>query len=150
MKSGLFVDTNVIVYANDTNEASKQARAIALLDALQASGRGYLSTQVLGETYLSLQRLRIPYERADARLLVESMWLSWSILPVVPRTVAHALRAAERYQLHHWDAQIWATAYLGDCAVVLTEDVPGVEIIAGVRLVNPFLAGFSLESYLAG
>lgn len=142
------MDTNVIVYAHDSSQATKQAAAIAVLDTLRASGRGFVSTQVLGETYLALQRLSESFPRADARRMVEAIGLSWSVLPIESRTTAYALHASERFDIHYWDAQIWAAAYLGDCAVVITEDTPGVVDLDGVTFANPFEAGFDVERLL--
>lgn len=44
-----FLDTNTLVYANDTNYPEKQALARKLVSGLIASGKGCISTQVLAE-----------------------------------------------------------------------------------------------------
>lgn len=45
----VFLDTNLIVYANDTRDAQKQARAIELVAAAIREGTGVISTQVMQE-----------------------------------------------------------------------------------------------------
>jgi hypothetical protein len=50
----------------------------------------------------------------------------------------------------YWDAQIWASAKMNQIPVVFSEDFGDGVIIEGVRFVNPFSAGFNLETWLLG
>ena len=45
----VFLDTNLIVYANDTRDAQKQARAIELITTAMREGTGVISIQVMQE-----------------------------------------------------------------------------------------------------
>ena len=45
-----FLDTNVLVYANDRTEAATQSAAIQLITSGIQSGRAVISSQVLGGT----------------------------------------------------------------------------------------------------
>ena len=42
-----FVDSNLVVYANDRRDPKKQTRALEVLKQLMTSGNGVLSIQVL-------------------------------------------------------------------------------------------------------
>ena len=47
MADRILLDTNVVVYAYDRSEPEKQARAFKILERLQDTGSGALTTQVL-------------------------------------------------------------------------------------------------------
>jgi predicted nucleic acid-binding protein len=47
----VFVDTNILVYARDASEPTKQAAAEQWMSYLRLEQRGRISTQVLGEFY---------------------------------------------------------------------------------------------------
>ena len=49
MSDIVFVDTNILIYAHDTDAGPKRERAIAALKGLWESGNGRLSVQVLQE-----------------------------------------------------------------------------------------------------
>lgn len=44
-----FIDTNLIVYANDRRDKKKQKAAIILISDLMKTGNGVISTQVMQE-----------------------------------------------------------------------------------------------------
>ena len=64
--------------------------------------------------------------------------------------VLEAIRGVHTYRMPYWDAQIWALAHLNQIPVVLSEDFGDGVSIEGVRFVNPFSAGFNLETSLLG
>ena len=67
MTVAVFVDTNVLVYARDASEPSKQARAAEWLRELWLEQRGRTSVQVLSEYYTTVTRkLRPGIEPDDA------------------------------------------------------------------------------------
>jgi predicted nucleic acid-binding protein len=49
------------------------------------------------------------------------------------------------YQLHYYDALLWATAALKGIENILTEDGQHDRIIEGVRYLNPFHPDFDLK-----
>lgn len=51
---GVFVDTNVLVYARDARDPRKQTAAAEWLAELWASRRGRISAQVLQEYYVTV------------------------------------------------------------------------------------------------
>jgi predicted nucleic acid-binding protein len=52
--------------------------------------------------------------------------------------VLHATQIQDRHQLSFWDALIIAAAAQGGADTLLSEDLNPGQIIAGVRVVNPF------------
>ena len=51
-----FVDTNVIVYAFDTEDPVKHAKAQKIVSDLTEAGELVVSTQILQELYVTLHR----------------------------------------------------------------------------------------------
>lgn len=131
-----FVDTNVLVYRLDVGEPIKRARAREVID--QLAGRMVISTQVLGEFFVTITRKMQPATPAG---LAADMVADLSRQPVV-RTDAQLVRAAietsQRSQISYWDALIVEAAVTGGCSRILTEDLGAGSVIRGVEIVDPF------------
>lgn len=56
MKDKCFVDTNILLYAHDLSAGVKHQRAQTLIEQLCDARLGVISTQVLQELCVSLQR----------------------------------------------------------------------------------------------
>lgn len=131
-----FVDTNVLVYAVDTSEPDKRRRAVALLAAEPENL--VVSAQVLGEFYVTVTRkLPSPLLEVDAAAAVDRL----SNLPTVPldgQLVNAAIEISRNSQLSYWDGLILAAASSAGCSRLLSEDLSDGQVIAGVRIVDPF------------
>jgi predicted nucleic acid-binding protein len=137
----VFVDTNVLIYAEDRFEPTKHRAALAWLNALWARRCGRVSTQVLNEFYVNTTRkLRPPMPMGDARAEVRRYqhWQPWQI---DQQTVETAWAYEARFALSYWDSLILAAASHQGCQIVLTEDLQHEQRIDSVRIVNPFLIG---------
>lgn len=138
--STVFVDTNVLLYAQDPRVPSKQTAAIAWLARCWREGRGRISTQVLNELYANLQRVAPALGVAAARELVKR-YRTWSPWVVEDSTVDIAWRLQDRFALNYWDALMAAAAQQQGCRVLLTEDLPHDQELDGLRIVDPFRTG---------
>lgn len=56
MSGKVFLDSNILVYAQDTGSADKQRRSRELIARLADSGDGVISTQVMQEFFVSVTR----------------------------------------------------------------------------------------------
>jgi len=56
MSDKYFVDTNILIYAQDRSAGVKHERACKLIEQLWANGQGVVSTQVLEELCVNLWR----------------------------------------------------------------------------------------------
>jgi len=135
----VFIDSNVWVYAVDTGEGAKRARALEVI--APGSDKDYvISAQVLGEFYsVTTGKLAATVPPSQARAMVEQM----SLLPVVAidlPLVTEAIANAERSQMSYWDALIVAAARSAGCEFVLSEDLADGSTYSGVRVSNPFAA----------
>ena len=133
-----FVDTNVLLYAYDRQAGERRARAATLLRALWQRGGGMLSTQVLKEFFVNVTRkIDPPLAPAKARVVIGD-YCTWQVEQTGCDTVLHATELQERYALSFWDALIVAAAAQGGADTLLSEDLNAGQVIAGVRVVNPF------------
>ncbi len=134
-----FIDTNVLVYAHDRTAGEKHLRAREVVEELWDSGRGVLSTQVLQELCVSLQRKSAhPPSMAELRGLMED-YSAWEVVTTPPAAIIRALEIAERYKTSFWDALILQAAESAGAAILYSEDLAHGQLYGGVRVVNPFL-----------
>jgi predicted nucleic acid-binding protein len=146
MTTGVFLDTNVIVYGVDPNGGLRRERARAILGGLDRT-RIVISQQVVSEfsnVVVHPRKLGRPFR--EAIVGIRMMVREWTVLPVTPEVAIAALEAADRWQLHYYDAQIWATAALNGVPVVLSEDFEDGLQLGPVRFVDPFAPDLVLES----
>lgn len=138
MSGPIFVDTNVLVYARDRTDEEKNRQAIAWMAVLWEIGAGRLSWQVLQEYYVTTTRkLDPPRAAADAREDVASL-ATWQPLGIDLTTIDRAWEIEDRFGLSWWDALIVASAQLGGCTYLLTEDLQEGQDLDGVRVISPF------------
>ena len=138
MRARAFFDTNVLVYAFDTRERAKQARAWELLQQAGRGGWGVISTQVLQEFYVIVTRKLerpLPEERAEhvLHLLAEL-----PIVQVDTPMILSAARLSREEKLSFWDALIIRTATDGGCAELLSEDLQDGRTFGPLAVRNPF------------
>jgi len=139
MTASTFVDSNILIYAHDLDAGPKQQRAAAVLMDLWEAHTGRLSTQVLQEFYVNVtQKIKAPLARSAAREVVRN-YAPWVQSWITPATVIRSSEIGEIWQLSFWDSMIVAAAEQHGADVVLSEDLNHGQVIAGVRIVNPFL-----------
>jgi predicted nucleic acid-binding protein len=133
-----FLDTNILVYANDLSAPEKRERARALIEQGLREDSLILSTQVLAEFWVTVTRkLAVPLDPVLARRQIAAV----SVLKVVPvdlAVVMEALDIQDRCGVSYRDAQILAAAKAGGAKLALSEDLADGPDYAGVRVENPF------------
>ena len=143
--SAFLVDTNVLVYAYDPTDEEKRERAIEVLESLGTRQLGLLSSQILGEFFVTVTRkIPTPMTEAEAEHSVMHYARSWITYDLTKSIVLEAVRGLQRYRLSYWDSLIWATAKLNDVPNVLSEDFNDGALLEGVRFLNPFTTTFDL------
>ena len=133
-----FLDTNVLVYANDSSDVLKKDAAVQLITDGIRSGLGVISSQVLSEFWVTVtQNIRTPLDRETAGKEIEH-FRALQIVSVEYETVRVAIRLQARHQLAYWDALILATAMLSGCSRLFSEDMGEGRQYDGVVAVDPF------------
>jgi predicted nucleic acid-binding protein len=135
-----FVDTNILLYANDPVQGRKHEVAKILVEDLWNSRSGVISTQVLQEFCFNLRRkLKNPLSIADTAERVRE-YLSWRTVTNVAESTIAALEIEARHQISFWDALIVNAARTAGCVILYSEDLNHGQIFGSVRVVNPFLS----------
>lgn len=132
-----FLDTNVLLYCDDSANPAKQQKALDIVLEHKRNGTGVVSLQVLQE-YLANVTRKLGLASGLAKEKVEV----YARFRVVEPSLADLLAAIDLYRLHHlsfWDALVLRSAKQAGCRVLLTEDMGNGQIIDGVRIVNPFI-----------
>ena len=137
----VFVDTNVLIHAEDGAEADKQHSALAWIERLWRARSGRLSTQVLNEFYVNVTRkLKPAMPQGDARARVRRYAAGWNPWQIDHATVETAWAMEARHGLQYWDCLVLAAAQHSGCTLVLSEDMQHEGRYGAVQVINPFLA----------
>ena len=139
MSRGLtFVDTNVLLYAQDRRDDRRRGIAQAVLDGLWTSGTGVLSTQVLQEFYNAGTR-KLKLEPALARRVV-AFYSAWPVVETTVQMIVSASVLHERHSFSFWDAMVVEAALLAGATTLLSEDLQDGRRIGDLTIRNPFRA----------
>jgi predicted nucleic acid-binding protein len=133
-----FLDTNVLVYAFDRGDERKRAIAQEVLE--DATIDIVVSAQVLSEFYWTVTRKLTPRLADDVAHDVVHHLAEGDVVPIDGALVDAAIGLARRHRIALWDAAILVAASRAGCHEVLSEDLNDGEVIAGVRVRNPFAA----------
>lgn len=133
-----FVDTNVLIYAEDRDAKEKHLVARDLILKLWDSREGVLSVQVLQEFYVNVTRkLKKPLSAGKARKIVEE-YLTWTVIDNTGRMLLDAMELQRKAQLSFWDSLVMQAAIDSGCDKLYTEDLNAGQRIGSVTIVNPF------------
>ena len=137
----VFVDTKVLISAEDGAEADKQHSALAWIERLWRARSGRLSKQVLNEFYVNVTRkLKPAMPQGDARARVRRYAAGWNPWQIDHATVETAWAMEARHGLQYWDCLVLAAAQHSGCTLVLSEDMQHEGRYGAVQVINPFLA----------
>jgi len=137
MNGKAFVDSNILIYANDLDAGARHRTAADILESLWDRRLGVLSPQVLQEFYVNVTRkIARPLPRRSARAIVEA-YAAWCI-DTTPADVTAAFRIEDEARIGFWDALILASALKAGAERVLSEDLNPGQKIQGLRIENPF------------
>jgi predicted nucleic acid-binding protein len=142
MTARCFVDTNVLVYANDWESPHKQAIAFDTVGSLIEQERMVLSVQVLNEFAAALLRPHFAFSLDEVREAL-GVYLRCPVISMDESLTLRAIDARARYQLSLWDGLIIAAAERARCSEILTEDLNHGQAYFGVVARNPFLNAVS-------
>ncbi len=135
MLNKIFIDTNIVVYANDNQDENKQKKAINTIKHLMKQGMGVISTQVLQEyAFVALNKLKQPQDVVLRQIrLLES-------LEVVNQTADQIRRAVEImhiYKIGFWDSCIISNSESANCSIIYSEDLNTGQFYSGIQIENP-------------
>lgn len=138
MTDRVFLDTNILVYANleDPHNEHKREAVVLLLDSLNDS-EIVISVQVLNELYNVMIRNNVKDDIIQKKLKVisENVIVSDISMDVVRR--CWSIR--KRYKYSYYDCLILASALENKCGIIYSEDMQHGQKVAGSLVIqNPF------------
>lgn len=136
MKERGFIDTNILIYTDDSAFPEKQTIATQLLEDGWNSGNMVLSTQVLQE-YFAASTRKLGISAKTAQRKIELL----AYLDIVSIEHGDVVQAIDLHRLHSflfWNALIIRMAQKTDCTILYTEDMQHNQQIGDVRIANPF------------
>lgn len=137
MSDRYFVDSNVFLYASETDALAKSGKAAAWLRHLLDLGTGFTSLQVLNEVAnVLLKRGKLDTESVFA---VVDGFSVFGAAPLNRETVvaARVIRMETSYEW--WDCILLASAMELGCRRFLSEDLRHGQSVRGLTIVSPFL-----------
>jgi len=135
--SRAFLDTNILIYSDDSREPVKKTKAVKLIKDHLLSRTGVVSLQVLQEYFVTATG-KLKLDPGLAKQRVEF----FARFQVAEPTVGDILAAIDIHRLHsfsYWDALVVRMAKQSGCRVLLSEDMRHGQVIEGIEIVNPFM-----------
>ena len=131
-----FIDTNVLIYADDGRNPQKRRRARVLIRDLMMNRRGVVSLQVLQEFFAAATRkVGLSSEHARRRVVV------YSRFDVVTFAPADLLAAIDLHRIHRfsiWDSLVVRAALNANCTTLHSEGMSSGQRIESLAINNPF------------
>lgn len=137
MPTACFIDTNVMLYLNDSREPQKQAIARHWISALAERDLIVISPQVMNEFAHNVLR-KFPSVTRDelARFLLAMT--PWCKAAMTAQTSLDALTLHARYRFSFFDSTMIAAALAHGCDIFLSEDLASGQQIGDLTIINPF------------
>ncbi len=136
MSDRVFLDTNILVYADDADAGAKHKTARKLVYDLIASSRAVLSTQVLQEYFVIATR-KLGVKPELARRKVEAL-AELEVVRIRSDLIVGAIDLHRLHSLSFWDALIVRCASAAGCRRIFSEGMSPGQTLEGVEIENPF------------
>lgn len=138
MAGPAFIDTNILVYAQDSRDYAKQAVARPLVRRLLGSGQGLISSQVVQEYCAVAFNPYKPLTADDLRATLDLVLVP--MLAHFPDAAFYrkAINLKINQQLNFYDALIVQAAIDLGCQTLYSEDLHTGRVYSGVQIVDPF------------
>jgi predicted nucleic acid-binding protein len=142
MPSACFVDTNLLLYAQDPEAPEKAKRVAEWLGVLAETDAIVISPQVLNEYAHNIigKFQHVGTDRLQAEL---EFMQQWCRAKTNQQTAIHALRIHSRYQFSFYDSCLIASALEYGCDLFLSEDLSHGQRISGMQIISPFRSELS-------
>jgi len=135
MPGKIFLDSNILLYAQDAGSPEKQRRSRDVITHLANSGDGVISTQVMQEFFVAATR-KLGVSPLAAKAILKTFTV-FEIVIAGPALIHDAVDCSILNTISFWDSLIFAAAASAGCNIVYTEDLNHGQVIMGVKVQNP-------------
>jgi predicted nucleic acid-binding protein len=132
----VFVDTSVLIAAEDTGQGALHAAVLQWLDLLWRTRSGRTGSQALCEFYEQVTTAAQPLPQGDARAAIRR-YQTWTPWKTDAATLETAWAVQSRPQLACGDCLAVACAQHSGCEQMLTLHLPHGAQFGGVAMVHP-------------
>lgn len=130
-----FLDSNIWLYAFVTTQDRDKSK---ISQSLIRSNRIVVSVQVINEVSINLIR-KAQFDEIRIRRLIESFYAKQQVIETGREVLLTASELRARYRFSFWDSLIVASALVGECSILYSEDMDsGLSVSDELRIVNPF------------
>ncbi|TXH71262.1 MAG: PIN domain-containing protein [Thiothrix sp.] len=130
-----FLDTNILIYANTSQDETKKAIAQRLV----TSGEAMTSVQTLNE-FCNVLRRKFPQKFTEVDAILQDIQMDVDVVPLTANMTHQAVAISKRFLLSFYDSLILAAASEYGCSAVLSEDLQsGFKLETGLVIINPFM-----------
>ncbi len=130
-----FLDTNIFIYANTSQDKDKQEIAQRLI----TSGESMTSAQGLNE-FCNVLRRKFSDKFLTVETVLQDIREDVEVVPLTADITVLAVSISKRYLLSFYDSLMLAAASEYGCSAVLSEDLQhGFKLESGLIVINPFL-----------
>ena len=134
MSAKVFIDTNIFIYTQRTDNPIKNQKAREAINYFDC----VTSTQVLNEIVnVFTKKYPMPLEKIEC--LLKSIREICKIIVIDETIIIHALYLHRRYKISHYDCLMVAAGIYADCQFLFSEDMQdGLLIEDTIKIVNIF------------
>ncbi len=140
-KGPFALDTNVLIYAHQSQGDDREVRAERIVALAAKTGRCVLALQTIGEFFHAATRKKLLSTTRAHQLALDYLAL-FATVRADQTDVARALDAATTGSHSYWDALLLATLSREGCTMLLSEDMTDGATFDGMPINNPFAAPF--------
>jgi predicted nucleic acid-binding protein len=138
MPSAYFIDTNILLYAQDPKAPEKRKKAAEWLGALVDRNLAVISPQVMNEFAHNVLR---KFRHVEIEQLLQNLedMAQWCRASTSSETTIQGLLIHQRFKFSFYDATLMASALAAGCTVFLSENFTHNQRIHEMRIVDPFI-----------
>ncbi|MGR3179677.1 MAG: PIN domain-containing protein [Candidatus Anammoxibacter sp.] len=139
MSDRFFIDTNVFAYSFDNNSKKKQRISNDIISRSLSSNDGIISYQVVQEFLnISTRKFKTPIKVQDSKKYLDK--ILFPLCEIFPTKdlfeIGLDIQSTTNYSFY--DSMIIASAIIGKCKKLYTEDLNNGHKLHGVTIVDPF------------
>lgn len=142
------LDTNILVYAFDSGDATRRKTARLVLDAARKADC-VLTAQSLGE-FFNVARRKLDLALPELTSQIRDWMAMFRIAGASEAAVRVALEQVEAERFSYWDALLLSAAEQAGCSFCLSEDMAEGARLGALTIHNPFTPAGQLSAKARG
>ena len=140
MKDKFFLDTNIFVYAFDSQNPDKMKTAHDLISDALSSQKGCISYQVMQEFLnVAFRKFEKPLTLQDCQQYLNTVLDPLCEISAGIGLYMNTLEIAERWKYSFYDSLIICAAINSKCKILFSEDLHNGQKIQDLEIINPFM-----------